>query len=314
MYQSCFVGSNSRRKIPIEITSYPLIHLFNLEMSTICSRSIRQLTSSARRIRRCEGFQLQSASLCSSSSPVSESEDCPAGKLLEWDEHRLTPDQLHFRTLAADFSRCEIMPFASEWDKREYFPVEVLRKAASLGFGGLFCNQDVGGSQLTRADGAVIFEALGYGDVSTTAYLTVHNMCCSLIDRFGTEEQRKLWLPRLTSMDLLASYCLTEPSSGSDAASLQTTAKHALGSGEYVLNGTKAFISGGGASDLYLVMARTGDHRTKGISCFLLEKGMPGLSFGRPEDKLGWRCQPTTTVIESGQCSRKLHHLQTCRV
>lgn len=260
------------------------------------------ISASAKRTHECCSFpiKIQPASLSSSaeeSTPLSQSQECPKGKLLEWDKHRLTPDQLNFRTLASDFSKREFVPFASEWDKREYFPVEVLRKAASLGFGGLFCSQDVGGSELSRADGAVIFEALAYGDVSTTAYLSVHNMCCSIIDRYGTEDQRKLWLPQLTRMDLLASYCLTEPCSGSDAASLQTSAKQVAGNGEYILNGTKAFISGGGASDLYLVMARTGVHKTKGISCFLLEKGMGGLSFGCPENKLGWRCQPTTTVI-----------------
>jgi alkylation response protein AidB-like acyl-CoA dehydrogenase len=214
-----------------------------------------------------------------------------------WDDHRLTADQLQFRSLASDFAENELLPFAAQWDEQKHFPVEVFRKAAKLGFGGIFCGHDVGGSSLTRADGAVIFEALAYADVSTTAYLTIHNMCASLIERFGTEEQRQEFLPELTSMELLSSYCLTEPNSGSDAASLQTTAKRKEGSTDYVLNGEKAFISGGGVSDVYLVMARTGEPGPKGISCFLVEKDTKGLSFGRQEDKLGWRSQPTSSVI-----------------
>lgn len=214
-----------------------------------------------------------------------------------WDEHRLTADQLQYRDLASDFAENELMPFAAEWDERKHFPVEVLRKAAKLGFGGLFCGHDVGGSSLTRSDGAVIFEALAYADVSTTAYLTIHNMCASIIERYGTEEQRQELLPELTSMERLASYCLTESSSGSDAASLQATARRDDSSTDYILNGEKAFISGGGVSDVYLVMARTGEAGPKGISCFLVEKESKGLSFGRQEDKLGWRSQPTSAVI-----------------
>ncbi|CAK9869929.1 unnamed protein product [Sphagnum jensenii] len=214
-----------------------------------------------------------------------------------WDEHRLSSDQLQFRDLASEFAQRELMPFAAEWDERKYFPVEVLRSAAKLGFGGVFCGHDVGGSQLTRADGVVIFEALAYGDVSATAFLTIHNMCAAIIENYGTAEQRQLLLPELTSMELLASYCLTEPSSGSDAASLQTTAHQEEGSTDYILNGEKAFISGGGVSDIYLVMARTGDPGPKGISCFFVEKDTQGLSFGRQEAKLGWRNQPTASVI-----------------
>ncbi|KAG0592142.1 hypothetical protein KC19_1G228700 [Ceratodon purpureus] len=214
-----------------------------------------------------------------------------------WDEHRLTADQLQFRSLASDFAENELLPFAAQWDEQKHFPVDVLRKAAKLGFGGIFCGHDVGGSQLSRADGAVIFEALAYADVSTTAYLTIHNMCASLIERFGTDEQRQALLPELTSMELLASYCLTEPNSGSDAASLQSTARRSEGSTDYILNGEKAFISGGGVSDVYLIMARTGEPGPKGISCFYVEKDSKGLSFGRQEDKLGWRSQPTSSVI-----------------
>eukprot|EP00850_Spirogloea_muscicola_P000687 SM000002S05767 [mRNA] locus=s2:2067372:2071690:- [translate_table: standard] len=208
------------------------------------------------------------------------------------------------------------------WDEEKHFPVDTLRRAAALGFGGLYCRDDVGGSRwgsggllvplsllhsghlnpatgsnrVSRADAAVIFEALAYGDVSTTAYLTIHNMCCSMLDRFGTEDQRKHWLPSLTTMDLLSSYCLTEPGSGSDAASLQTTARKQAAGSDYVLNGSKAFISGGGVSDVYLVMARTGEEGAGGISCFVVEKGMTGLSFGKKEKKMGWNSQPTAAV------------------
>ncbi|XP_024528108.1 isobutyryl-CoA dehydrogenase, mitochondrial isoform X1 [Selaginella moellendorffii] len=219
-----------------------------------------------------------------------------------WDEHRLTADQLHFRALATDFAKKELLPNAAQWDRDKYFPVEVLRKAAGLGFGGMFCAEDVGGSRLNRVDGAVIFEALAYGDVIFVAFPMFLSICSlifsnSVVCRYGNDQQRNHWLPKLIQMELFSSYCLTEPSSGSDAASLQTTARQAHGSSDYILNGSKAFISGGSVSDLYLVMARTGALGPKGISCFLLEKGMPGLSFGRPEDKLGWRSQPTTSVV-----------------
>ncbi|KAL2609867.1 hypothetical protein R1flu_028440 [Riccia fluitans] len=220
-----------------------------------------------------------------------------SGHSSDWNQHRLTEDQLSFQALASDFARNEMMPFAAEWDERKHFPVDVVRSAANLGFGGIFCGHDVGGSGLSRADGAVIFEALAYGDIGTTAYLTIHNMCCAIVDKFGTGEQRQTWLPALTCMDRLSSYCLTEPSSGSDAASLRTTARKDAGSTDYILTGEKAFVSGGGFSDVYLVMARTGADGPSGISCFIVEKDMPGVSFGRQEDKMGWRSQPTSAVI-----------------
>lgn len=160
---------------------------------------------------------------------------------------------------------------------------------------GIYVDSKYGGTGLGRLEASIIIEALSQGCVSTAAYLSIHNMCAWVIDKNGTEEQKQKYLLPMMCTDMLASYCLTEPGSGSDAASLATTAvKH---DDEYVLNGTKAFISGGGVSDLYVVMARTGPHKTNGISCFLVEKGTPGLSFGKQEDKLGWNSQPTAQVI-----------------
>jgi isobutyryl-CoA dehydrogenase len=186
-------------------------------------------------------------------------------------------------------------PFAKEWDEKEIFPIETLREAAKLGFGGIYVKDEVGGSNLGRLDASVIFETLSTACVSTTAYISIHNMCASLIDNFGNEEQRRKYLPKLCSMEHFASYCLTEPGSGSDSASLKTKA---VKKGDYyIVNGTKAFISGGGSSDIYLVMVRTGDDSPKGISCLLIEKGFSGLSFGAKEKKLGWNSQPTKMVI-----------------
>jgi isobutyryl-CoA dehydrogenase len=181
------------------------------------------------------------------------------------------------------------------WDEHEEFPLDVLRKGAELGFGGVNVSEDVGGSNLTRLEASVVYEALATGCVSTTAYITIHNMCAWMIDRFGTKEQRHKYLPSVTSMNMLASYCLTEPGAGSDAASLATTAVKK--GDEYVLNGTKAFISGSKNSDVYIVMARTGQKGPKGISSFLIDKNFPGLSFGKKEAKLGWNSQPTHAVI-----------------
>ncbi|CAK0786185.1 Isobutyryl-CoA dehydrogenase, mitochondrial [Coccomyxa viridis] len=212
----------------------------------------------------------------------------------------LTDDQHEFQKVARDFARKELLPHASEWDEKKHFPIDTLRAAAELGFGGLYIREDVGGSALGRADAAVIFEELAYGDVTTTAYLTIHNMVSHCIDRYGTEKQRQQYLPHLVTMDKLASYCLTEPNSGSDAASLTATAKRDGGS--FLLSGSKAFISGGGASDVYLVMARTGAAGPKGISAFLVDKGTPGLSFGKQEAKTGWNAQPTCTVNLDAVC------------
>ena len=188
-----------------------------------------------------------------------------------------------------------MMPFARAWDEDETFPVETLRKAAALGFAAIYVRDDVGGAALSRLDAAMIFEELAQGCTSTAAYMSIHNMVAWMIDAFGNDEQRRRFLPSLCSMQHFASYCLTEPDSGSDAASLKTSARR--DGGHYVLNGSKAFISGGGVSDLYSVMARTGEGGPPGISCFLIEKGTPGLGFGAPEKKLGWKSQPTAMVM-----------------
>ncbi|XP_061448820.1 isobutyryl-CoA dehydrogenase, mitochondrial isoform X2 [Rhineura floridana] len=186
-------------------------------------------------------------------------------------------------------------PHMVEWDEKEIFPMETLRKAAQLGFGGIYVRPDVGGSGLSRLDTSIIFEALSTGCVSTTAYISIHNMCAWMIDTFGKEEQRRKFCPSLCSMEKLASYCLTEPGSGSDAASLLTSAKRK--GDDYILNGSKAFISGGGDTDLYVVMCRTGGPGPKGVSCLVLEKDTPGLSFGKKERKVGWNSQPTRAVM-----------------
>lgn len=176
------------------------------------------------------------------------------------------------------------------WDAKHVFPVAELKQMAELGFAGLYCKQEHGGTEMSRHDASLIFEALSTGCVSTTAYLSIHNMCAWMIDTFGTDVQRAKWVPELCRMDKLASYCLTEPGSGSDAASLTTSA--VVEGDTYRLNGAKAFISGAGSSDIYLVMVRA----PKGITCVVVEKDTPGLSFGKLEDKLGWNCQPTRYV------------------
>jgi len=206
----------------------------------------------------------------------------------------LGEEQRAFQSLARTFAREEMSPFAREWDENETFPVETLRKAAALGFAGIYVRDDVGGAGLSRLDAALIFEELAQGCTSTAAYISIHNMVAWMIDTFGGAEQRR-YLPKLCTMEHFASYCLTEPDSGSDAASLKTRARP--DGDHYVLDGAKAFISGGGVADLYLVMARTGEATPQGISCFLVEKGTPGLSFGAPEKKLGWKSQPTAMVM-----------------
>ncbi|MCY1708920.1 isobutyryl-CoA dehydrogenase [Pannonibacter sp. SL95] len=206
----------------------------------------------------------------------------------------LTEDQLAFQDLAAGFARDEMEPHAREWDEKSIFPVETLRKAAALGFAGIYVREEVGGSGLTRLDAALIFEELAKGCTSTAAYISIHNMVGWMIDRFGSDELRQRYVPDLCTMARFGSYCLTEPGSGSDAASLRT---RAVREGDhYVLNGSKAFISGGGAADIYIVMARTGGEGAGGVSCFVVEKGTPGLSFGAQEIKLGWKSQPTAQV------------------
>jgi alkylation response protein AidB-like acyl-CoA dehydrogenase len=210
-------------------------------------------------------------------------------------DFELSEEQRAFAAVARTFAREEMMPFAREWDEGEVFPVEALRKAAALGFGAITVRDDVGGSALSRLDSTIIFEELAQGCTSTAAYISIHNMAAWMIDAFGGDAQRRHFLPKLATMEHFASYCLTEPGSGSDAASLVTRAAR---EGEhYVLNGAKAFISGGGVSDIYVVMARTGGEGPRGISCIVVEKGASGLAFGAQEKKLGWKSQPTAMVL-----------------
>jgi alkylation response protein AidB-like acyl-CoA dehydrogenase len=209
-------------------------------------------------------------------------------------DFNLSEDQLAIQEAARQFAEAEFAPHAARWDEEKHFPVDVLRHCAQLGFGGIYVQEDVGGSALTRLDAAIIFEALSRGDVSTSAFLSIHNMASWMIDRFASDELRHRFLPKMTTMELIGSYCLTEPGSGSDAASLRTKAER--DGDEYVLNGAKAFISGGGVSDVYVVMARSGGEGPKGVSTFVVEKGAPGLSYGGQERKLGWNSQPTAQV------------------
>ncbi|MTW15218.1 acyl-CoA dehydrogenase [Rhodoplanes serenus] len=209
-----------------------------------------------------------------------------------------TEDQRAFQETARSFATEAMLPHGARWDEDSIFPVDTLREAAALGFAAIYVREDVGGSGLGRLDAALIFEELAAACPSTAAYLSIHNMVTWMIDRFGSDEQRRTWIPKLVSMDWLASYCLTEPNAGSDAAGLAT---RAVRDGDhYVLDGAKAFISGGGVSDFYLVMARTGGPGPKGISCIAVEKGTPGLSFGANERKLGWKSQPTAAVLFDG--------------
>ncbi len=210
-------------------------------------------------------------------------------------DFNLTYDQISIRSAAREFAEHEMAPFAAEWDENHIFPVETLRKAASLGLAAIYVRSDVGGSELSRVDSALIFEELSTACPSTAAYLSIHNMVSWLIDTYADETLRQHWLPKLATMELLSSYCLTEPNAGSDAASLKTTAVR--DGDEYVLNGAKAFISGGSTSDVYVCMVRTGEAGPQGISCVLVEKDRPGLSFGKREQKLGWHSQPTTMVF-----------------
>lgn len=195
---------------------------------------------------------------------------------------------------ARQFARETLLPNAAHWDEARIFPREALQAAAALGFAGIYTREAHGGSGLGRLEAALIFEELAAADPSTAAFLSIHNMVAWMIDRFGDEAQQARFLPAMMRGEIIASYCLTEPGSGSDAASLRTTARR--DGAHYVLNGSKAFISGGGASDLYAVMVRTGGAGPRGISCVLVEKGTPGLAFGKPERKLGWNSQPTTLV------------------
>ena len=206
----------------------------------------------------------------------------------------LTDEQVAIRDMARAFAADRLAPKAIEWDEAGHFPEDVVRSVGELGLAGIYVNEDVGGSGLGRFDAVLVFEALAQGCPSIGSFISIHNMVAGMIDRFGTEGQRREWLPKLCSMELIASYCLTEPGSGSDAAALKTRAERD-GNG-WKLNGTKSFISGGGFSDVYLAMVRTGDDGPKGVSAVLVENGAPGLSFGANERKMGWKAQPTSEV------------------
>ena len=262
------------------------------------------LQSSARKLRL-RSFSAAAAAAASPPAPM------PVDALENLASVSLNEDQVAFRELARDFSLAELQPYAAQWDRESHFPVDTLRAAAQLGFGAMFCKEEHGGTGLGRLDGATIFEELSAGCTSTTAYLTIHNMCAWMIDTYGTPEQRAEWVPKFASMEKLSSYCLTEPGSGSDAASLSTRAVLDEATGEFVLDGSKAFISGAGTTDVYLVMARTGGGGSGagGVSCFLVEKGMEGLSFGENEAKMGWKSQPTRAVFFDGVRVPKTHML-----
>jgi alkylation response protein AidB-like acyl-CoA dehydrogenase len=196
---------------------------------------------------------------------------------------------------AAAFAAKRLAPHTLDWDADKYFPVDVVREAAELGMAAMYCSEEVGGSGLRRLDAVRIFEELAAADPAIAAFISIHNMCAWMIDTYGTPAQRTSWIPRLASMEVIASYCLTEPGAGSDASALRTRAVR--DGSEYVIDGVKQFISGAGTSDLYVVMARTGGAGPRGISAFLVEKGTPGLSFGANEAKMGWNAQPTAQVI-----------------
>ena len=206
----------------------------------------------------------------------------------------LNSDQKHYRDLAKSFSDKELKPNAAEWDKEAFFPKETLMKAGELGFLSLYVDTNLGGMGLGRLDASIVFEQLAQGCTSTTAFMTIHNMAIWMVSKFGSEELKTEWFPQLSSGEKLASYCLTEPGSGSDSASLRTSAKK--DGDNFILNGSKAFISGSGATDCLVLMARTGDSGAKGISCFLIPADLPGIEYGKNEPKMGWKNQPTRLV------------------
>ena len=218
----------------------------------------------------------------------------------------LSEEQQAIFDMARDFGQSRIAPFAREWEAQGTIPRDLWAEVAELGLGGLYVSENHGGSGLSRLDGTLVFEALSMACPSVASFLSIHNMCGGMIEKFGSDEAKGRWLPDLCSMKRIFSYCLTEPGSGSDAAALRTTAR-ATDDG-WVLNGTKAFISGGGYSDVYIAMVRTGDDGPKGISTVLVEDGTPGLSFGAPEDKMGWRSQPTAQV-QFDDCTIPAHNL-----
>ena len=210
-------------------------------------------------------------------------------------DFQLTEEQTLIQDMAKNFAATELAPHSSKWDEEKFLERAVFTKAAELGFMGMYSSEEHGGTALSRLDSAIVFEQLAAGDVSHTAMMTIHNMATWMIDRYADDNLRAKYVPRLTAGELIASYCLTEPGAGSDAASLTT--KAVKDGDDYILNGTKTFISGAGWSDIYVVMARTSDNGAKGVSTFVVEKGMPGLSFGANEKKMGWNAQPTAQVI-----------------
>jgi alkylation response protein AidB-like acyl-CoA dehydrogenase len=209
-------------------------------------------------------------------------------------DYHLTEDQMAIKDLADRFTAEEITPQASDWDERHFFPRDTIRNAAELGFGGIYVPERAGGIGLGRIEAALIIEAMAYGCPSTSAFISIHNMATWMIGQFGSDEVARQFVPKLVSMEHMASYCLTEPGAGSDAASLKT--KAVLDGDHYVVNGSKAFISGGGENEIYVCMVRTGDDGHRGISCLVIEKDRPGVSFGANERKLGWHSQPTAMV------------------
>ncbi|MFJ2770574.1 acyl-CoA dehydrogenase family protein [Streptomyces sp. NPDC087300] len=210
----------------------------------------------------------------------------------------LTEDQQAIVETTLDFAEDHLAPHAVRWDQDKHFPLDVLRKAAGLGLGGIYVREDAGGSGLTRADGVLVFEALASGCPSIAGYLSIHNMVAWMIDTYGDGRQRSRWLPRLCAMEDLGSYCLTEPGAGSDAGALRTAAVR--DGDHYVLTGVKQFISGAGAAQVYVVMARTDGEGPQGVSAFLVERDDPGVSFGPNEKKMGWNAQPTRQVVLDG--------------
>ncbi|MFN3468211.1 MAG: acyl-CoA dehydrogenase family protein [Novosphingobium sp.] len=211
------------------------------------------------------------------------------------DQFGLTEDQIAIQDMARRFTADAITPFAAQWDEEHHFPRETIKAAAELGFAAIYVSEESGGIGLGRLEAALIMEAMAYGCPTTSAFISIHNMAAWMIDRFGGDALKSRYLPDLVTMDRMASYCLTEPGSGSDAAALKTTARR--DGDDYVLNGTKQFISGGGVNDVYVVMVRTGEDGPKGISCLVVDKDTPGVSFGAPEKKLGWNASPTAQVI-----------------
>jgi alkylation response protein AidB-like acyl-CoA dehydrogenase len=207
----------------------------------------------------------------------------------------LTEEQAAIQETALSFAKERIAPHAAAWDETGHFPVDVIRETAGLGMAAIYVPAEQGGSGLTRMDGALIMEALAYGCPAISGYISIHNMVAWMLGNYGSADQVAAWMPRLASMEWLASYCLSEPGAGSDAAALKTTARR-MGD-EYVLNGTKQFISGAGSTDFYFVFARTGDDGAGGISAFVVMKDTPGFSFGANERKMGWNAQPTRQLV-----------------